>query len=480
MSLLPCGSSAAAGPQAHSGRFDINNIDTFDPRFQQIAERIGQLRRKYPRPVRHHQTLNRTESRSSSQLLAAALNTESLPGFLDLYLERRLEIQFEIRDGILEAAESRSDGSALRIGTAKLRNLQAATGIGPKSIASMLDSPQLSRSISRHTPRSPAPLEAPDDWGESIGKFLEPLEGTDLRLRLLLRHAALIRDDSFRLISTPALLRLEVEKPQRGRMLGVWGHPSLESWRDRLLEKAPRRTWKPPSGESFPVLLGEGCSGTLFHEIAGHLLEGDLLHRSSAIAYPGKSAHTPATLRVTDDPARRDLPGSFSSDDEGIEAEKKVLIEGGLFHNALCDRKTAAEFGLRAGRGRRAYWNSPPGPRMSNIVIDPGPVDPRQMEEDIRKGLLVTRIGGASLDPESGRAQLRIEEGWEIRRGKRRRPLAPFFLGAGIIELLRGIRGEIGSDRCIDFRLGWCFKNGLPVPTGSEGPSILLENMEVL
>lgn len=412
--------------------------------------------------------------------LASALQQDREASMLDLYLERRLDIKLEIRDGILQIEEGRSEGAALRTATPKLRSLRASTGISPRSISSLLPTSETGRNIARYAPRIAPPLEGPAQWREKLDDFLAPFHGMDLRLRILIRHGAVIREGGCEIISCPQLLRLEFEAPHRGRLLSVWDHPDLESWRGRLLESPPRKRWRPPSGESFPILLTDGCSGPLFHEIAGHYLEGDLIGKHRNGSSLGQEKKFPDHLRVTDDPLREDLPGAFSADDEGVPALRIELIAGGTFRNALCDRSSAEKTGHPAGRGRRAHWNSPPCSRMSNIIVAPGSADPRDMEADLKSALLITRLGGAAMEPKTGRVQLQVESGWEIRRGRRRRQLSPCLLGADVEEVFGNIDPDIGSDPQIDWRLGWCLKDGMPLPTGSEGPTLLIRKMEVI
>ena len=50
-----------------------------------------------------------------------------------------------------------------------------------------------------------------------------------------------------------------------------------------------------------------------------------------------------------------------------------------------------------------------------------------------------SRLAGATVDPISCRTVLRVERGFEIRNGRRRRPLGPFELTGGVTEILAGI-----------------------------------------
>ncbi len=87
---------------------------------------------------------------------------------------------------------------------------------------------------------------------------------------------------------------------------------------------------------------------------------------------------------------------------------------------------------------------------------------------------------GRPSTPISSRTVLRVERGFEIRNGRRRRPLAPFELTGGVTEILAAIDPAVGNDPTPDWRLGWCVKDGLPLPTGSEAPTMMVRRLEVL
>jgi TldD protein len=200
---------------------------------------------------------------------------------------------------------------------------------------------------------------------------------------------------------------------------------------------------------------------------------------SPLAAMNGATISTP-TLDVVDDPTRFDLPGAFSCDDEGIQAEPLPLVEGGRLTGWICDREGAERLGSRPGRGRRSSWTEPPLPRISNLIVMPGTTSAQDMERDIAHGLVVTRIGGATVDPISTRALIRVERGWEIRNGRRRRPLAGLELTGPVLEVLSNIDPAMGDDPTPDWRLGWCMKGSMPLPTGSSAPTIMTHRLEVL
>jgi TldD protein len=255
----------------------------------------------------------------------------------------------------------------------------------------------------------------------------------------------------------------------------------LGKWLSEFLEPPPAKSWEPEPGTTLPVVLSAGTAGVLFHELVGHLTEADLVAaEASPLSNLIGATITAPTLDIVDDPTRTDLPGSFDHDDEGVVARVIPLVEKGRLCNFLCDRSGGEKLGRDPGRGRRADWNRPPVARQSNLVIASGDLRPEELESEIEHGLLVTRVGGATVDPVSLRTVLKVERGWEIWHGRRRRPLAPFELTGSALEVLAGIDSRVGSDPTADWRLGWCIKGGVPLATGSEAPTLIIHHLEVL
>jgi TldD protein len=290
-----------------------------------------------------------------------------------------------------------------------------------------------------------------------------------------------IRGDGWQVVNSPPLVRVEIDGHAPMALLSVWNHPRLGEWLGSLIQPPPARTWQPTSGLRLPVLFTEGTAGILLHELIGHLVEADLVvSKSSPLATHHGSNITASSVQIVDDPQRIDLPGGFSCDDEGVPAQPHQLVRDGRLVGWLCDRSGGDALGQAPGRGRRAGWARPPVARLSNLVIGAGEFEPGALQRELSHGLVVTRIGGATVDPLSTRLVLRVERGWEIRHGRQRRALAPFELTGGVLDVISHVEPQIGSDPTPDWRLGWCIKDGLPLPTGSEAPSMVIRQLEVL
>jgi len=401
--------------------------------------------------------------------------------FEDLYLEQRLELKATVTGGELEIETCRLEGVAARWRSPSRVILSARTGISTAAIGELL---------ARHADRVPMPstrlIPAPEmdpprawkDWARNLSRRLAAFDGV---VRYISRRAAVVRSEGWTPISTPALVRVERRGKTSSALLAVWGHPQLTFWIEQLLEKNPTKAWAAPAGTRLPILFANGTAGVFLHEAIGHMAESDLARTGgSPLKELLGATVTCAGLEVVDDPARTDLPGGFDYDDEGVRAVPVRLIRNGRFESFLCDREGGRELRCDAGRGRRAAWSLPPVARLSNLVIAPGGTPPQDLEADLDHGLVVTRVGGATVDPVSLRMVLRVERGWEVRHGRRRRALAPCELIGNVLETLANIDPRIGNDPTPDWRLGWCVKDGVPLPTGSEAPSLLVGRLEVL
>lgn len=400
------------------------------------------------------------------------------PRFEDLFLERRLEIR--VAAGA-EVSSCRVEGAAARWRFPSRWAMHAAAGISVESLTGLLCRFS-NRLVLPPMPIAPAvDLEPPDGWIDWAQELIGRRSGHAAVVRHLARRAVVIRRGGWRVVNAPPLVRIESGHDRGPSLLAVWGHPMLGTWIRELAEPEAPRPWTPPAGLTGPVVFANGTAGALLHEIVGHLLEGDLIAagRSPLVGLGGASL-TDAEIDIIDHPGRFDLPGAFDTDDEGVPAQPMRLVRAGRLCGLLCDRETARQCEVSPGRGRRSDWRHPPVPRLSNLVVTAGDHPPQILESGVESGIVVSRLAGATVDPVSSRTVLRVERGFEIRAGRRRRALAPFELTGGVAEILASIDPAVGDDPRPDWRLGWCVKDGLPLPTGSEAPTMLVRRLEVL
>jgi len=228
----------------------------------------------------------------------------------------------------------------------------------------------------------------------------------------------------------------------------------------------------------MPVILGGRAGGTMIHEACGHGLEADIVEKDYSV-YREKTGQTVASELVTlvDDATIPGLYGSYTFDDEGTPAQRTILIENGVLRGFLTDVETAKNQGLaRTGNGRRASWNVPPMPRMSNTFIMGGEQDSQEIVDSLKEGLLVLKMGGGEVHPTTGDFVFHVEEGYLVRNGKIGSAVKNAILTGNGPEVLKRI-GAVGND--LHFESGVCGKSGQHVPVTDGQPTILIEELTV-
>jgi len=230
---------------------------------------------------------------------------------------------------------------------------------------------------------------------------------------------------------------------------------------------------------TFPVVLGPGSNGVLFHESCGHGMEADAVYKGSN--YKDQIGKQTAAKGVTliDDGTIPDLLGSYAFDDEGTPAERTVLIRDGTQENYLSDLVWAQKLGLKStGSGRRQSFRYPPIPRMRNTFIDAGDVPPQDIIANTKRGIYVVQVGGGGeVDVITGNFMMGVAEAYLIEKGKITNPVKGCILSGMGIQALKTI-DMVGKDLVIFPGAGSCGK-GQSVYTGFGMPTIRVRGILV-
>lgn len=238
--------------------------------------------------------------------------------------------------------------------------------------------------------------------------------------------------------------------------------------------KAP----KAKAGE-MPVVLAASAGGTFIHEAIGHSLEVDHVQEGSSPAYVGARGKVvaPETITVIDDPTLPYQRGSYAYDDEGAAAAPTRLVENGVLKDYLYDRACALREGHPGNaHGRRESFAHRPIPRMSNLYIAPGPHDPAEIVAGLRKGLLVTRMGGGQVNTATGEFVFEVDEGFWVEDGVVKHLVRDAnLLGVGP-DALKSI-DRVGWD--MGWGIGTCGKEDQNVPVSDGQPTIRMPKLVV-
>lgn len=111
--------------------------------------------------------------------------------------------------------------------------------------------------------------------------------------------------------------------------------------------------------------------------------------------------------------------GTFGFDDEGVPAQRSVIVDHGLFKGYLMSRESAATLGRESNGTMRADgWNRIPLIRMTNINLEPGEWRLDDLIADTDDGIYMAVNKSWSIDDKRLNFQFGTQLAYEIKHGK--------------------------------------------------------------
>lgn len=191
---------------------------------------------------------------------------------------------------------------------------------------------------------------------------------------------------------------------------------------------------------TYPVVMANEFGGVIFHEACGHLLETTQIERKTtpfADKKGEKIAHE--SLTAWDEGLSENAFGTIDMDDEGMPAQRTLLIENGILKNFLSDRAGSMRTGHpRTGSGRRQGYTHAAASRMRNTYIAPGNYSVDEIFASIDRGIYCKKMGGGSVGP-TGDFNFGVEEAYLIENGKLTKPLKGAILIGEAKEIMNRI-----------------------------------------
>jgi len=272
----------------------------------------------------------------------------------------------------------------------------------------------------------------------------------------------------------------------------------LEQWADSVVRDlvALRES---PRGEPYtgPILLRGRAAGVFIHEVMGHRVEGHRQKRASEgqtfKEYIGKQL-LPTSISIYDDPTIEhygdyDLNGYYRYDEEGVPAQRAMLVDKGVFKGFLMSRSPVKGFEKSNGHGR-AMESRRAVARMANTIIET--TDPKS-EDQLRAlmrrelkaqdkpfGLIVDELaGGFTLTgvfmPNS--FNIRASTAWRVYADGRPDELIRGIDLVGTPLVALGNIVAAGSDPGV-FN-GFCGAESGSVPNSAVSPSLFIKQLEL-
>ena len=240
----------------------------------------------------------------------------------------------------------------------------------------------------------------------------------------------------------------------------------------RAIEQLKAKT---PKGGTIPVILGPNVVGVFVHEAFGHLAEADLILSGSILSDKLGKKIASETVTFYDDGTINGAFGSFKYDDEGVLAQKTLLVKDGVVVGLMHNRETAHKLNSKpTGNARAEDFRVEPIIRMRNTFMEPKDHSFEELIEDIKNGYYFKsfRGGQANLD---GTFQVGIQEAYEIVKGELAKPIRNASISGNTLETLLKI-DAVGKD--FELWPGRCGK-GQTAFTCDGGPHIRVREVLV-
>lgn len=285
------------------------------------------------------------------------------------------------------------------------------------------------------------------DWQEVLVAASDGTFARDIRLNQSVGYSLLCADGANR-----ASISKRAGSANDPAFLRVWDY---EMDAEEVAESSGKMLYADyvESGE-YPIIMANQFGGVIFHEACGHLLETTQIERKTTpfIDKKGeKIAHE--SLTAWDEGLTPNAFGTIDMDDEGMPAQRTLLIENGILKNFLSDRAGSMRTGHpRTGSGRRQSYAYAAASRMRNTYIAPGDHSIEDLFASVDKGIYCKKMGGGSVGP-TGEFNFGVSEAYLIENGKITKPLK----GATLIGEAKEIMNKISMcSQDLGLAAGFC------------------------
>jgi PmbA protein len=211
-----------------------------------------------------------------------------------------------------------------------------------------------------------------------------------------------------------------------------------------------------------PVIYDPRVAGGMLGHLAGAINGSSIARGTSFLKDRLGQAIFPKGVTVIDDPHRQRGLRSKPFDGEGVANRRRALIEDGALTTWILDLRSARQLGLASTGHAARGTGGPPGPSATNLWLDPGPVTPAELMEDVAQGLYVTELIGFGVNGITGDYS-RGAAGFWIENGKIAYPVSEVTVAGNLLDMFR----ELSAASDLQFR------------TGVDAPTLRIEGMTI-
>ena len=224
----------------------------------------------------------------------------------------------------------------------------------------------------------------------------------------------------------------------------ISNHTTVSSHTLEQLERA-RETAQAPEGKLPVIFTPIGVASTLIMPLAMAVNGKTVLQGASPLGHKRGELIFDTRISICDDATIEYRPGSRFCDDEGVPSQRTPIIEKGVVANFLYDLQTAALAGTRSTGSASRSLASLPSPSLSAIIIEEGDTSFEDMLADIKDGLVVEELMGASMgNVLGGDFSGNVLLGYRVMNGKLVGRVKDTMVTGNVYEALKEV-GAIGS-----------------------------------
>ncbi|MGV6888651.1 TldD/PmbA family protein [Rhodophyticola sp. SM2404] len=158
---------------------------------------------------------------------------------------------------------------------------------------------------------------------------------------------------------------------------------------------------KPKTG-AYPVLFDERISSSMVGHLLAAINGASIMRGSSWLRDAMGEQVLPKGLHLIEDPRRPRVSGSKPFDAEGLQTERRLLVEDGVLQSWTLDLATGRKLGMASTANAARGTSSPPSPASGNMELTQGNASREALIREMGTGLLITSMIGSSINPTTG------------------------------------------------------------------------------
>ena len=194
---------------------------------------------------------------------------------------------------------------------------------------------------------------------------------------------------------------------------------------------------KPPTG-TFPILYDQRVSSGLIGHLLGAVNGAAIARGSSWLLRSLGEQILPAWIDLREEPHLPRMGASRKFDGEGLPTAARDIIRQGVLMGWTLDLTSGRKLGMDSTANASRGVGSAPAPGVTNIAITPGTATPEALIREMGRGLLVTSMLGASINPTTGDYS-RGAAGFWVENGEIAYPVNECTIAGNLIEMLATI-----------------------------------------